>query len=100
MASQNDQSNLTESANVYREGGLSSVIGKAGTASSASRGDAPLTNADILQALSEMVNSKIDWLDTFSDGRQKRPDHEIEYARRHLAVLTGLRDAYARKVAA
>ncbi len=59
-----------------------------------------LTNEQVHQALSGMVNSKADWLRTFSDGRQKRPDHEIEYAQRHLEVLIGLRDGYARKIGA
>lgn len=37
--------------------------------------------------LDKQVKSKADWLETFSAGKQKRPDHEIETKRREFDVL-------------
>lgn len=44
--------------------------------------------------LTKMAVAKIDWLQRFSDGRDKRPDHEIETKRRELAVLQQAKDDY------
>lgn len=38
-------------------------------------------------SLDLMVAAKVNWLSRFSDGKQKRPDHEIEIKRGDLAVL-------------
>ncbi|PBB75189.1 hypothetical protein CK227_10380 [Mesorhizobium sp. WSM4308] len=38
-------------------------------------------------ALDLMVAAKVNWLSRFSDGKQKRPDHEIDLKRRDIEVL-------------
>ncbi|MDX3927650.1 MAG: hypothetical protein QHC90_17810 [Shinella sp.] len=43
-----------------------------------------------------MIASKADWLETFSSGSKKRPDHEIEIQRKHLAVLQQAAEDYQR----
>lgn len=37
--------------------------------------------------LDKQAKAKSDWLHSFSSGKQKRPDHEIETKRRELDVL-------------
>jgi hypothetical protein len=39
------------------------------------------------EEIGKMVWSKRTWLDTFSSGSNRRPDHEIETRSRELAVL-------------
>ncbi len=47
----------------------------------------PLSYSDMAHELRLMVMSKLDWLSRFSDGKIKRPGHEIETKRRELGVL-------------
>lgn len=55
-----------------------------------------LSHADMAEDLRRMVTSKADWLETFSSGSKKRPDHELEIQRKHLAVLQQAADDYQR----
>jgi len=45
------------------------------------------THAEMAEELNKLVWSKQTWLDEFSGGPKRRPDHEIETRRRELAVL-------------
>jgi hypothetical protein len=45
------------------------------------------SHEEMAHQLSLMVSAKVDWLRRFSDGKAKRPDHEIDHKRRELAVL-------------
>lgn len=45
------------------------------------------THAEMAHEMDRMAHSKYGWLSTFSTGKKKRPDHEIETQRHHLAVL-------------
>lgn len=55
-----------------------------------------LTHDEMHIELTKMSVAKINWLRRFSDGRDKRPDHEIELKRRELAVLTQAKEDYQR----
>jgi hypothetical protein len=44
--------------------------------------------------MERMAHAKQGWLSTFSAGKKKRPDHEIEAQRLHLAVLRQAADEY------
>lgn len=46
-----------------------------------------IPSIDMAEALDAMAYGKVTWLSDFSDGRNKRPDHEIEHKRRELDVL-------------
>lgn len=46
--------------------------------------------------LTKMAVSKIDWLQRFSSGRDKRPEHEIDTKRRELSVLQQAKEDYQR----
>lgn len=45
------------------------------------------THAEMAEEIAKLVWSKQVWLDTFSKGAKRRPDHDIEARRRELAVL-------------
>lgn len=45
------------------------------------------THAEMAEEISKLVWSKQTWLDTFSNGAKRRPDHDIETRQRELAVL-------------
>jgi len=47
-----------------------------------------------LDMVISIASRKLDWLNSFSQGRNKRPDHEIEAARREVAVLREIADDY------
>jgi len=51
-----------------------------------------LSVVQIRQSLGEMIRSKVGWIQRFSEGRNKRPDHEIVKARAQLASLVQARD--------
>lgn len=57
-----------------------------------------LSHNDMVHGLDSLAQSKADWLSTFSDGKKKRPDHEIETQRQHLAVLRQAADDYRKAV--
>lgn len=46
-----------------------------------------LSVAQILEGLKAQVTSKVWWIEKFSTGPGKRPDHEINTRRHELAVL-------------
>ena len=46
-----------------------------------------IPSLDMAAELDLMIYSKSTWLADFSDGKKKRPEHEIEHKRRELAVL-------------
>lgn len=45
------------------------------------------SNQEMAEELNKLVIGKATWLQEFSEGRRKRPDHEIETRWRELAVL-------------
>jgi hypothetical protein len=53
-----------------------------------------LSHAEMYHGIQLMVVSKLNWLSRFSDGRSKRPDHEIDQKRRELAVLRQAKEDY------
>lgn len=46
-----------------------------------------IPSLDMADEFDRMTYSKRTWLETFSHGSKKRPDHEIQDKRRELAVL-------------
>ncbi|PWJ81542.1 hypothetical protein C7441_11074 [Pseudaminobacter salicylatoxidans] len=44
------------------------------------------------------IIAKRTWLDSFSRGRKKRPDHEIEKQRHDVLVLLAIEEDYVAKV--
>jgi hypothetical protein len=46
-----------------------------------------IPNTDMAEELNKLVIGKATWLQEFSEGRRKRPDHEIETRWRELEVL-------------
>lgn len=58
-----------------------------------------LSFPDMADDLRRMANSKAVWLETFSSGSKKRPDHELEIQRKHLTVLQQAADDYQRAAA-
>mgnify|MGYP001041092286 CR=1 FL=1 len=46
-----------------------------------------ISSLDMADAFDRMIYGKTCWLADFSQGRKKRPDHEIEEKTRELAVL-------------
>lgn len=53
-----------------------------------------LTHDEMAHELSKLCYGKVDWLSRFSDGRNRRGDHEIELKRRELAVLQQAKEDY------
>lgn len=45
------------------------------------------THAQMAEEMSKLAWSKQAWLDTFSRGAKRRPEHDIETKQRELAVL-------------
>lgn len=58
----------------------------------------PITYSTKLDTIVGMIRSKMTWLETFSTGRSKRPDHEIEHARHEVAVLNEIAADYRKAV--
>lgn len=54
------------------------------------------TFAEMAEELERAVASNATWLETFSAGQKKRPDHEIETKRRRGAVLMQALEDYRR----
>jgi hypothetical protein len=46
-----------------------------------------IPHSEMADEMDKLIYSKTDWLSRFSQGQDKRPDHEIEVKRRELAVL-------------
>lgn len=59
------------------------------------------SHAEMADEIGKLVWSKRAWLDTFSTGSKRRPDHDIDTRQRELAVLqqaeTDYRNAAERK---
>lgn len=55
-----------------------------------------LTHTDMAHELGKLIYGKSDWLSRFSDGRNARPDHEIETKRHELTVLQQAQADYQR----
>lgn len=53
------------------------------------------THEEMRDELAKQVFAKAQWLADFSDGKRKRPDHEIETKRCELDVLQQAHDQYA-----
>jgi hypothetical protein len=49
---------------------------------------------EMVEELGKLVWSKQTWLDDFSTGKAKRPDHDIDARRRELVVLKQARADY------
>lgn len=58
----------------------------------------PITYATKMDTVVGMIRSKMTWLETFSTGRSKRPDHEIEHKREEVAVLNEIAADYRKAV--
>jgi hypothetical protein len=54
-----------------------------------------IPNNEMAEELNKLVIGKATWLQEFSEGRRKRPDHEIEAKWRELAVLKQAVSDYA-----
>lgn len=54
-----------------------------------------IPNIEMALELNKLVIGKATWLQTFSEGRNKRPDHEIEARWREHAVLKQAVSDYA-----
>lgn len=46
-----------------------------------------IPSLDMADEIDRMIYAKATWLADFSQGRNKRPDHEIMHKQRELAVL-------------
>lgn len=55
-----------------------------------------LSHSEMAEEIGKMVWSKRTWLDMFSCGSNRRPDHEIETRSRELAVLQQAEADYRR----
>lgn len=55
-----------------------------------------IPNERMAEELNKLVIGKATWLSDFSDGKRKRPDHEIETRRRELTVLKQATSDYQR----
>lgn len=58
----------------------------------------PITYEVKLACVRAMIVGKNQWLETFSSGPKKRPDHEIEGKRREVAILNTIADDYRKAV--
>lgn len=54
------------------------------------------THEAMAYELLKMVHAKQDWIERFSRGKAKRPDHEVETKRHELSVLQQARTDYAK----
>jgi hypothetical protein len=55
-----------------------------------------LTHAEMAEEIGKMVWSKHTWLETFSSGSKRRPDHEVVAKARELTVLQQAEADYRR----
>lgn len=55
---------------------------------------ARFSHGEMAHEMERMAHAKQGWLSTFSAGKKKRPDHEIEAQRLHLAVLRQAAEEY------
>lgn len=55
-----------------------------------------LTSQAMSEELSKLIYGKHVWLENFSGGRSKRPDHDIERVARELNVLNQAASDYRR----
>ncbi len=53
-------------------------------------------HAEMVDEIGKMIWSKRTWLDEFSDGKSRRPPHEIETKQREMAVLEQAQADYRR----
>ena len=49
-----------------------------------------VTLADKIETIRANISAKRTWLQSFSQGRNKRPDHEIAHRRREVEVLSAI----------
>lgn len=55
-----------------------------------------ISHPDMAEGMRKMATAKSGWLETFSSGAKKRPDHEIETQQKHLQVLEQAAEDYQR----
>lgn len=55
-----------------------------------------IPNAEMADELNKLVIGKAAWLQDFSGGKRRRPDHEIETRWRELAILKQATSDYSR----
>jgi hypothetical protein len=55
-----------------------------------------LSSQGMADELSKLIYGKHDWLSKFSEGKNKRPDHDVERVRYELKVLTQAAHDYRR----
>lgn len=58
----------------------------------------PINYETKLSIVRAVIAGRQDWLERFSSGKAKRPDHEIEQKRSELTVLRTIAEDYARAV--
>lgn len=51
-----------------------------------------------LDTIRAIIRAKVTWLDSFSTGRNKRPEHEVEAKRQEVTVLRSVADDYEEKL--
>lgn len=56
------------------------------------------TNQAKLYLIRALISSRTSWLDQFSGGRSKRPDHEISQKRAELVVMKAIAEDYEGKL--
>lgn len=49
-----------------------------------------IQGTDKIDTLRSIITAKLTWLQSFSQGRNKRPDHEIAQRRREVEVLSAI----------
>jgi hypothetical protein len=54
------------------------------------------SHSEMVEEIGKLAWSKRTWLDTFSSGSNRRPDHEIEVKRRELEALQQAEADYRR----
>ena len=55
-----------------------------------------ISHSEMAEEIGKLVWSKRTWLDTFSGGSNRRPEHEVETRTRELAVLEQAEADYRR----
>jgi hypothetical protein len=51
-----------------------------------------------LDMIRSIIRAKVTWLDSFSTGRNRRPEHEIDGRRHEVTVLRTIAEDYEEKL--
>lgn len=58
----------------------------------------PVNNNDKLSLMRGLMSSRATWLETFSSGRSKRPDHELFQRKIELVIMKSIAADYEKLV--